>query len=96
MRFKERTFQRRYPHWMIGKPLLYASSALASLGDAMFGYSQGVIASAQVQPSFIKRMYGHDVTLQEVQSGNNGVNPFLQGTDSFPLPGLPPSAEARP
>lgn len=65
---------------MIGKPLLYASSALASLGDAMFGYSQGVIAAAQVQPSFIKRMYGPSLTLHQVQTGDNGVNPFLQGS----------------
>lgn len=64
---------------MVGKPLLYSSSALASLGDAMFGYSQGIIASNQVQPSFIRTMYGKDVTLQQVQDGQDGVNVFLQG-----------------
>ena len=64
---------------MVGKPLLYSSSALASLGDAMFGYSQGIIAAAQVQPSFIRIMYGSDVTLQQVQAGDEGVDPFLQG-----------------
>ncbi|RXW21150.1 hypothetical protein EST38_g4701 [Candolleomyces aberdarensis] len=74
-----RTFKRRYPKWMIGKPLLFASSALASLGDAMFGYSQGAIAANQVQPSFIQRMYGGPLlTLQEVQRGETGVNPSLQ------------------
>lgn len=64
---------------MAGSPLLYSSSALASLGDAMFGYSQGIIAAAQVQPSFIRRMYGSNVTLQQVQAGNDGVDPFTQG-----------------
>ena len=64
---------------MVGKPLLYSSCALASLGDAMFGYSQGIIASSQVQPSFIRTMYGKDVTLQQVQDGQDGVNVFLQG-----------------
>lgn len=65
---------------MIGKPLLFSSSALASLGDAMFGYSQGIIASAQVQPSFIKRFYGQNVTLHQIQEGQDGVDVFLQGT----------------
>lgn len=80
------TPQRRYPKWMVGKPLLYSSSAMASLGDAMFGYSQGVIAGAQIHPSFIKRMYGVERTLQQVQSGGSGVNPILQGSLTIPLP----------
>ncbi|PPQ92566.1 hypothetical protein CVT25_010519 [Psilocybe cyanescens] len=68
----------RYPRWMVGKRLLYSSAALASLGDAMFGYSQGIIAAAQVQPSFIRRMYGKDVTLEQVQAGVEGVDVFMQ------------------
>jgi hypothetical protein len=39
---KRRTYTVRYPRWMVGKPLLYSSSALAALGDAMFGYNQGI------------------------------------------------------
>jgi hypothetical protein len=70
---------------MVGKPLLFSSSALASLGDAMFGYSQGIIAAAQVQPSFIRRMYGKNVTLQQVQNGSDGVNVFLQGKYLLPV-----------
>ncbi|EGO01631.1 hypothetical protein SERLA73DRAFT_166182 [Serpula lacrymans var. lacrymans S7.3] len=61
---KPKTYTARFPRWMVGKRLLYASSALASLGDAMFGYSQGIIAAAQVQPS--------------VQAGDTGVEPFTQ------------------
>ncbi|KAI0269186.1 general substrate transporter [Gloeopeniophorella convolvens] len=67
----------RYPRWMVGRPLLIATSALASLGDAMFGYSQGIIAANQVQPSFIKRMFGKDVTLVQIQTGETGVDPFV-------------------
>ena len=76
---KRRAYTVRYPRWMVGKPLLYSSSALASLGDAMFGYSQGIIAAAQVQPSFIRRMYGKDITLEQVQMGQDGVDVFMQG-----------------
>jgi hypothetical protein len=64
---------------MVGRPLLIATSALASLGDAMFGYSQGIIAANQVQPSFIKRMFGKDVTLEQIQTSTTGVNTFLVG-----------------
>ncbi|KAF9477619.1 hypothetical protein BDN70DRAFT_810383 [Pholiota conissans] len=75
---KRSSYAARYPRWMVGKPLLYSSSALASLGDAMFGYSQGIIAAAQVQPSFIRRMYGSDVTLQQIQAGDDGIDVFTQ------------------
>lgn len=64
---------------MVGRPLLIATSALASLGDAMFGYSQGIIAANQVQPSFIKRMFGKDVTMEQIQTSTTGVNTFLVG-----------------
>jgi hypothetical protein len=64
---------------MVGRPLLVATSALASLGDAMFGYSQGIIAANQVQPSFIKRMFGKDVTMEQIQTSTTGVNTFLVG-----------------
>ena len=65
---------------MVGRPLLVATSALASLGDAMFGYSQGIIAANQVQPLFIKRMFGKDVTMEQIQTSTTGVSPFLVGT----------------
>ncbi|KAH6910487.1 general substrate transporter [Coprinopsis sp. MPI-PUGE-AT-0042] len=87
---KKRQFKHRYPRWMVGKPLLYASSALASLGDAMFGYGQGVIAAAQVQPSFIKRMYGTTLTLEDIEGGNNGVDPMLQGEYLLRFVFIPP------
>ncbi|KAH9940131.1 general substrate transporter [Epithele typhae] len=77
-RFRPTSFPRRYPRWMVGRPLLIGSSALASLGDAMFGYSQGVIGSLQVQPPFIRRFFGSNVTLEQIQAGNNGVDPMVQ------------------
>ncbi|KAG8218823.1 general substrate transporter [Butyriboletus roseoflavus] len=63
---------------MVGRPLLYTSSALASLGDAMFGYGQGIIAAVQVQPSFIHRMFGKTVTIAQIQAGDTGVDPWVQ------------------
>lgn len=76
---KPKSFTPRYPRWMVGKPLLIASSALASLGDAMFGYSQGVIAAIQVQPPFIKRFFGKTVTMDQIREGDTGVDPEVQG-----------------
>jgi hypothetical protein len=73
-----------YPRWMAGKPLLYISCALASLGDALFGYSQGITATSQVQPNFILRMFHETVTEQQVQLGQVGINPFTQGLSSCP------------
>ena len=77
-RFRPKRFPRRYPQWMVGRRLLIASSALASLGDAMFGYSQGVIAALQVQPPFIRRFFGKDVTLEQINAGTTGVDPWVQ------------------
>ncbi|KAH9942457.1 general substrate transporter [Epithele typhae] len=77
-RLRPKTFPRHYPRWMVGRPLLIGSSAFASLGDAMFGYSQGVIAALQVQPPFIRRFFGHDVTLAQIQAGDTGINPWVQ------------------
>ena len=78
-RFRPKSFTPRYPRWMVGRPLLITSSALASLGDAMFGYSQGVIAALQVQPPFIHRFFGRNVTMQQIATGDTGVDPYVQG-----------------
>ncbi|KAF9222049.1 general substrate transporter [Gyrodon lividus] len=77
-RLRPRAYTARYPKWMVGRPLLYMSSALASLGDAMFGYGQGIIAAVQVQPSFIHRMFGKTVTMAQIQAGSTGVDPWVQ------------------
>lgn len=81
-RMRPKKYRSYYPRWMVGKPLLIGSSALASLGDAMFGYSQGIIAGIQVQPSFIERMYGiKDVTAAKIEAGEIHIDPFVQGKD---------------
>lgn len=82
-RLRPRVCSARYPRWMVGRPLLYMSSALASLGDAMFGYGQGIMAAVQVQPSFIHRMFGRTVTIEQIQAGNTGVDPWVQGSFSY-------------
>lgn len=78
---RPKVYRARYPRWLVGKPLLLTSSLLCSLGDAMFGYSQGCISTALVQPSFIRRMYGvQDITLERIANGDTGVNEYLIGT----------------
>jgi hypothetical protein len=85
-RLKPKTYKAGYPRWIVGKPFLIASSALASLGDAMFGYSQGIIASVQVQPKFIERFYGvPGITIQDIRAGNTGIDPNIQGALSLPV-----------
>ena len=64
---------------MVGRPLLITSSALAALGDAMFGYSQGAIASMQLQPNFVNRFFGVHITKEEIQMDATGVNPEILG-----------------
>ncbi|KAJ7736582.1 general substrate transporter [Mycena maculata] len=71
------TYTVRYSRRMAGKPLLYISSALASLGDALLGYSQGITAAFQVQPSFIHRIYGTKVTTKQIEDGTAGIPPLL-------------------
>lgn len=81
---RPKKYKAHYPRWMVGKPLLVASSALASLGDAMFGYSQGIIAGIQVQPSFLERMYGvKNVTVDQIANGQVVIDPFVEGTISI-------------
>ncbi|KAJ6478071.1 general substrate transporter [Mycena vitilis] len=62
---------------MAGKPLLYISSASASLGDALLGYSQGLTAAFQIQPSFIHKIFGKAVTIKQIRHDHTGIH-FLQ------------------
>lgn len=39
----------RYPKWMVGKPLLWATCFFGSLGDALFGYDQGETKICNIQ-----------------------------------------------
>ncbi|KAJ7939290.1 hypothetical protein B0H13DRAFT_2301051 [Mycena leptocephala] len=70
---KPTTYTIRYPRKMTGNPLLYISSASASLGDALLGYSQGITAAFRVQRSFIHRIYGKKVTYKQIKHDRTGV-----------------------
>ncbi|OBT45487.1 hypothetical protein VE00_05050 [Pseudogymnoascus sp. WSF 3629] len=48
----------RYPKWMVGKPLLWATCFFGSLGDALFGYDQGIMSGLLVNEVFVKRFFG--------------------------------------
>jgi len=71
----------RYPQWMVGKPLLWATCFFGSLGDALFGYDQGIMSGLLVNEVFIKRFYsdhgGFDGTTE-------GINPNLIGKSHHP------------
>ncbi|KAJ7211284.1 general substrate transporter [Mycena pura] len=71
------TYTVRYSRRWAGNPLLYISGAMASLGDALFGYSQGVTAAFQVQQNFIHRIYGKAVTAEAVKLRETEVSPLL-------------------
>ncbi|KAK7024826.1 general substrate transporter [Favolaschia claudopus] len=71
---KPPTYLSRYPRSLAGIPLLYISSASASLGDALLGYSQGITAVFQVQRSFIRRIYGMNVSTKQIIQETTGVD----------------------
>ncbi|KAJ7853327.1 general substrate transporter [Mycena olivaceomarginata] len=70
---KPTTYTIRYRRKMPGNTLLYVSSASASLGDALLGYSQGITAAFQIQPAFIHRIYGKHVTYKQIMHATTGV-----------------------
>lgn len=36
-----KTYNARYPQWLVGRQLLWLTSLFGSLGDALFGFDQG-------------------------------------------------------
>ncbi|KAL2064669.1 hypothetical protein VTL71DRAFT_3807 [Oculimacula yallundae] len=66
----------RYPKFMIGKPLLWATCFFGSLGDALFGYDQGIMSGLLVNEVFISRFYG---SYGGADGTTIGVNPNLIG-----------------
>ncbi|KAJ3478129.1 hypothetical protein NLI96_g9978 [Meripilus lineatus] len=86
-KLKRTTYTPRYPKWMIGRPILIASSALASFGDVMCGYT---IIALQVEPPFIKRFLGKTVTLAQVQADHTGVKLMIDAVAviCFEIPGF--------
>ncbi|KAH6699988.1 general substrate transporter [Leptodontidium sp. MPI-SDFR-AT-0119] len=66
----------RYPQWMVGKPLLWATCFFGSLGDALFGYDQGIMSGLLVNEVFIKRFY---IDHGGLDGTTEGINPNLIG-----------------
>ncbi|KAH6887168.1 general substrate transporter [Coprinopsis sp. MPI-PUGE-AT-0042] len=70
---------------MTGSNLLYSATAATSLADAIWGFGQGAISSALMNPRFIETMYGSVVTSQDLERGHISVNPFLHTITSHCL-----------
>ncbi|KAG4432314.1 hypothetical protein IFR05_012193 [Cadophora sp. M221] len=66
----------RYPKWMVGKPLLWATCFFGSLGDALFGYDQGIMSGLLVNEVFIKRFYSDH---GGIDGTTHGIDPNLIG-----------------
>ncbi|RDW61722.1 sugar porter family MFS transporter [Aspergillus mulundensis] len=73
---KPKTVSARYP--FTGKPLLYATCAFGSLGDALFGYNSGIMSGLLVNPVFISRFFkdygGADGSTDTVNSSITGIS----------------------
>ncbi|KAH6959921.1 putative MFS sugar transporter [Ilyonectria sp. MPI-CAGE-AT-0026] len=73
-KLKPKTIHHRYP--FKGKPLLWMTCAFGSLGDALFGYDQGIVSGLLVNPVFLSRFFsdygGADGT-------DDGINPSVTG-----------------
>ncbi|KAI1498885.1 putative MFS sugar transporter [Biscogniauxia marginata] len=74
-KLKPKTVSRRYP--FKGKPLLWMTCAFGSLGDALFGYDQGIVAGLLVNPVFIARFFkdygGADGTTDNIDPTITGI-----------------------
>ncbi|OQE04399.1 hypothetical protein PENVUL_c033G09403 [Penicillium vulpinum] len=73
-KLKPKKVSARYP--FTGTPLLYATCAFGSLGDALFGYNSGIMSGLLVNEVFISRFFkdfgGADGT-------TSGVDPSITG-----------------
>jgi MFS family permease len=91
---KPTSYTPRYPKWMVGKPLLWATCFFGSLGDALFGYDQGMVVTPMersLQLKFIFKGIMSGLLVNEVfikrfysdHGGSDGtttaVNPSLIG-----------------
>ncbi|KAF9774824.1 hypothetical protein IL306_007128 [Fusarium sp. DS 682] len=73
-KLKPKSVHARYP--FKGKALLWMTCAFGSLGDALFGYDQGIVAGLLVNPVFLSRFFseygGADGT-------SDNINPSITG-----------------
>ncbi|KAL3450520.1 general substrate transporter [Aspergillus insuetus] len=69
-------YNARYPRWLVGRPLLWMTSLFGSLGDALFGFDQGIMAGLLVNSTWIKRFLA---TKGGADGTTDGVDPSLTG-----------------
>ncbi|KAF4806263.1 Major facilitator-type transporter ecdD [Colletotrichum siamense] len=73
-KIKPKTVHARYP--FRGKPLLWMTCAFGSLGDALFGYDQGIVAGLLVNPVFLKRFFAD---YGGAHGSSDDINPSITG-----------------
>ncbi|KAL2833729.1 putative MFS sugar transporter [Aspergillus cavernicola] len=75
-KLKPKKISARYP--FKGKPLLYATCAFGSLGDALFGFNSGIMSGLLVNPVFVSRFFsdygGADGTTGAVNPSITGIS----------------------
>ncbi|KAI9040674.1 uncharacterized protein KD926_007754 [Aspergillus affinis] len=49
------SYKARYPRWLTGNKLLWMASIFGSLGDALFGFDQGIMAGLLVNSTWVKQ-----------------------------------------
>ncbi|KAF7507626.1 hypothetical protein GJ744_010296 [Endocarpon pusillum] len=70
-KLKPRTYKARY--LFVGKPLLWMTCFFGSLGDALFGYDQGIMSGLLVNPVFLRRFFSE-------HGGEQGDSAFVNPT----------------
>ncbi|UNI22174.1 hypothetical protein JDV02_008087 [Purpureocillium takamizusanense] len=74
-KLKPTRIRHRYP--FKGAPLLWMTCAFGSLGDALFGYDQGIVAGLLVNPVFLARFFrdygGADGTSDNIDPSITGI-----------------------
>ncbi|RGP69697.1 mfs sugar transporter [Fusarium sporotrichioides] len=73
-KLKPQAIHHRYP--FKGKPLLWMTCAFGSLGDALFGYDQGIVAGLLVNPIFVSRFFKDFGGAEGI---SDHVNPSITG-----------------
>ncbi|KAK5999208.1 Major facilitator-type transporter ecdD [Cladobotryum mycophilum] len=72
-KLKPKEIRHRYP--FKGKPLLWMTCAFGSLGDALFGYDQGIVAGLLVNPVFLSRFFAD----YGANDAGGVINPSITG-----------------
>ncbi|KAH6959776.1 putative MFS sugar transporter [Ilyonectria sp. MPI-CAGE-AT-0026] len=74
-KLKPKSIHARY--FFRGKPLLWMTCAFGSLGDALFGYDQGIVSGLLVNPIFISKFFsdygGADGTSEGIDPNMTGI-----------------------